>query len=55
MAVTPTNKGVADATKAPKTKRSSRNVSGIAIASATTKSFSILWLMAYVITPAPEA
>ena len=55
IAVTPTNRGVADATSAPKTKTRSRNVRGMAIDSARIKSFSILWLIAYVITPAPDA
>ena len=42
MAVTPTKRGIAEATIAPKTKISNKNVSGIAIDSATNKSFSIL-------------
>ena len=55
IALTPTTNGIAEATSAPKTKASSKKVNGIAIDSASSKSFSILWLIAQVITPDPDA
>jgi hypothetical protein len=55
IALIPITRGIAEATSAPNTNARSTKVNGIAIDSASFKSFPIFSLMELVITPPPDA
>ena len=55
IALIPITSGIAEATSAPNTNARSTKVKGMAIASASFKSFPIFSLMDLVFTPPPDA